>query len=150
MAHRVFWHQNLLWRDACRSKCVFHDLRCALARRSSIQMLYRCAQMCSRSTPVCPNAFPMCSHALSLDARRSRCVSHVLRCALARRPSIQMRFPRAQMHASTTRALNKLSLTLLLQIELDQTSLGTTATARLQSGDSNLLSGVPIGTPLSK
>ena len=50
------------------------------------------AQMRSRSTPVDPNAFPMCSDALSLDPRRSKRVSYVLKCALARRPSIQMRF----------------------------------------------------------
>ena len=55
-----------------------------------MHLLY--SQMCSRSTPVDPNAFSTCSSVLSLDARRSKCVSHVLKCALARRLSIEMRF----------------------------------------------------------
>ena len=38
MAHTVCRHQIVLWLDACRFKCVSYVLRCALARRSSIQM----------------------------------------------------------------------------------------------------------------
>ena len=56
-----------------------------------------CAQMRSHSTPVDQNACSMCSDALSLDARQSKCVSYVLRCALARRLPIQMRILCAQM-----------------------------------------------------
>ena len=56
----------------------------------------------SRSTLVYPNAFPVCSDALSLDARRSKCVSYVLRCVLARRPSIKMRCVCAQMRCRST------------------------------------------------
>ena len=61
--------------DARRSKCIPYVLRCALARRLSIQMHSICAQMRSRSTLVDPNAFPMCSNELSPDACRSKCVS---------------------------------------------------------------------------
>ena len=61
---------NLLSLDARRSKCIFYMLKCALARRESIQMRVLCAQMRSRSTPVDPNVFSMCSCALSLDACR--------------------------------------------------------------------------------
>ena len=48
-------------------------------------------QMRFRSAPVDPIAFPMCSSVLSLDACRSRCKSYVVRCALARQLSIQLR-----------------------------------------------------------
>ena len=64
---------------------------CALARRLSTKMRFQCAQVCSCLTPVYPNAFPMCPDAVSHDTGRSKCISHVLRCALARRPSAQMR-----------------------------------------------------------
>ena len=56
--------------------------RIVFLRCSNLFSLRVC--ICSRSTPVCPNAFPMCSDALSLDARRSKCVAHVLRCVLKR------------------------------------------------------------------
>ena len=67
-------------------------MRCALARRLSIQMCFPYAQMRSRSTRVGPNAFPICSGALSLDACRPKCVSCALNFAFARRLPIQMRF----------------------------------------------------------
>ena len=85
--------------DARRSKCVSYVPRCALARHRLIQMHFPCAQRRSRSTPIDPNAFPMCSNVLSLDACRSKCVSNVLKCALARRLSIQMHFLCAQMRS---------------------------------------------------
>ena len=88
---------NALSLDARLSKCVSYVLRFALAQRPSIKMRFRCAQMRSRSTPAYLNAFPMCSDALSHDACLSKCVSYVLRCALARRPSIQICFQCAQM-----------------------------------------------------
>ena len=88
--------------DACRSKCISYVLRCALARRLSIQMHLLCAQRRSRSTPIDPNAFPVCSNVLSLDACRSKCVSNVLKCALARRLSIQMHLPCARMRSPST------------------------------------------------
>ena len=94
----------LLSLDARRSKCVSHVLRCALARRLSIQTRFSSAQMRSRSTLVNPNAFPVWSDVLSLDACRSKCVSHVIRCAFARRPSIQTRFSSAQMRSRSTPA----------------------------------------------
>ena len=75
--------------DACRSKRFSDTRRCALARRLSIQMLFWYAEMRSGSAPVNQNAFPICSDAFSLDACRPRCISGVLRCALARRLSIQ-------------------------------------------------------------
>ena len=56
-----------------------------------------CVQFHSCSTPVDPNAFPKCSNVFSLNACRSKCVSDVLMCVLARRLSIQMRFLYAQM-----------------------------------------------------
>ena len=58
--------------------------------------------MRSHSTPADPNPFPMCSDALSLDACQSMCVSYVLKCALARRPSIKMRCAYAQMRFRST------------------------------------------------
>ena len=61
-----------------------------------------CAQMRSHWTPVDQNACSMCSDALSLDARQSKCVSYVLRCALARRLPIHMRFIYAQMRSRST------------------------------------------------
>ena len=87
---------DVLSLDVCLSKCVSYVVRCAFARRLSIKMRFLCVQMCSRSTPVYPNAFPMLSVVLSLDACRSKCVSYVFRCALARRPPIKMRFPCVQ------------------------------------------------------
>ena len=88
--------------DACRSKRVSGMLTWALARRSSIQIGFRCAQMRSRSTLVTPmrfrfaemssrstlvhsNAFPMWSDALSPDVCPSKCVSYVVRCAGAQK-----------------------------------------------------------------
>ena len=78
---------------ACRPKCIVDAgsiafverkaLGCALARRLSAQMRFRCAQMCSRSTPVDPNAFPMCSDALSKGFKSA----HVL---LERKKSIRL------------------------------------------------------------
>ena len=93
---------NVLSHEARRSKCVSHVLKCALARRLSIQMRFLCAQMRSRSTPVYPNAFLMCSNVLSLDACRSKCVSGVLKCDPARRLSIQMSFQYVQMRSRST------------------------------------------------
>ena len=83
--------KNVLSLDACRPKCVSYVLKCALARRLSIKTRFLYDQMRSRSTPVNPNAFPMCSNVLSLDACKSKCVSYVLKCVLARSLSIQMR-----------------------------------------------------------
>ena len=77
-------------------------LRCAFARRLSVQMLFRYAQVSYRSALVDPNASPMCSNALSLDACRSKCISDVLKCAFARRLSIQMHFRYAQMRFRST------------------------------------------------
>ena len=88
--------------DACRSKCVSCMFKCALARRPCIQMRFPCAQKCSRLTPVDRNAFLMCSNPLSLDACRSKCVSYVFKCALARRLSIQMRFLCGQVCSRST------------------------------------------------
>ena len=77
-------------------------LRCALARRLSIQMRFRCAQMSSRSTHVNPNEFPKGLNALSLDACQSKCVSCVLGFTFARRLSIQMRLLCGQMRSRST------------------------------------------------
>ena len=68
------------------------EQQCTLDRRPSIQMRLQCAQMRSRSTLVDPNAFPMCSDVLSHDVCQSKCVSCLLRCALARRTLIQIHF----------------------------------------------------------
>ena len=69
--------------------------------------------MCSRPTLVDRNAFPMCSDALPLDARQTKCIFYMLKCALARRPSIQMRFLCAQMYSRSTLAnLNVFSVCL--------------------------------------
>ena len=48
---------------------------------SNLFSLY--AQFCSRSTPVYPNASSVCSNVLSLGARPPKCISHVLKHALA-------------------------------------------------------------------
>ena len=83
------------------------------------QSHFPCARMRSRSTPAGPNAFlvrsdalsfgarrsncfPMCSGVLSLDACRSRCKSYVVRCALARQLSIQLRVLWAQVCSRAT------------------------------------------------
>ena len=95
----VLMCSDVLSLDARRSICVSYVLRCALARHPSVQMRCVYAQMRFRSTPVYPNAFPMCSDSLSLNARRSKCVSDVIKCALARRLSIQMHFLCAQMRS---------------------------------------------------
>ena len=102
MAQRVFRHQILLWLDACRSKCVSYVLRCVLARRSSIQMRFLCAQMRSRSTPVDPNAFPLCSIMLSLDACRPKGDSYVVKCK--RMCSPRMCSPRTKHLAELSQA----------------------------------------------
>ena len=86
-----------LWLDACRSKCDSCVVRCALARRLSIQMRFLCGQMCFRLALVNPNVFLKCSDVLSLCACRSEFVSYVFRCALARRLSIKMCFLCGQM-----------------------------------------------------
>ena len=77
-------------------------LRCAFARRLSIQMRFRCAQMSSRSTLVDPNEFPKCSDALSLDACRSKRVSATLKRALARRLSVKMHVRSVEMRSRST------------------------------------------------
>ena len=76
--------------DTSQSKCFSDTLKCALARHLSIQMHFGYDQMRSHSTPVDPNEFRIHSNALSLDACRSKCFSDTLKCALARRLSIQM------------------------------------------------------------
>ena len=67
-------------------------------------MPFRCAQASSCQTLVDPIEFPKCLDALSLDAGRSKCVSDVLKCALARRLSIQMLFLCAQTRSRSTPA----------------------------------------------
>ena len=57
------------------------------------------AQMCSRSTLVCPNAFALCSNELLLDACRSKCLSDMLRRALALRLSSRMHFWSVEMRS---------------------------------------------------
>ena len=92
---------RLLHLDTFLSRYGSSDFRTqsALARRPPIQMRVLCPQMRFRSTPADASACPMCSDALSLDGCRSTCVSCVLRCALARRLSVQMSFLRAQMRS---------------------------------------------------
>ena len=93
---------NALALDACQPKCISGILKYALARRLSIQMRFQSVEMRSRPTPVDPNACPIRPNALSLDACQSKCVSGVLKCALARRLSIQTRFRYAQMRSRST------------------------------------------------
>ena len=85
--------------SACRSKCISHTLRCALARRPPIRVHAREVQTRSRSALVNPNASPLCLDALSLDERRPKRVSYVSGCALTRRLSIRMRFRYARIRA---------------------------------------------------
>ena len=80
-----------------RFECVSYVLRCAFTRRLPIQLRFPYAQMCFRSTAVNPNAFSMCSSVLSPDICRSKRVFYMLKCALARRSSIQTRFLCSQM-----------------------------------------------------
>ena len=93
---------NALSLDAGRSKCISGVFRFAFARQLSIQMRFRYAQMSSRSTPVDPIELPKCLNALSLIAGRSKCVSGVLRRALAGCLPFQMPFVCCQMHSSST------------------------------------------------
>ena len=93
---------NALALDACRPKCISGVLKYALAQRLSIKMRFRSVEMRSRSTPVDPNAFPIRSDAFSLDARRPKCILGMLKYALARRPSIQMRFRSVEMRSRST------------------------------------------------
>ena len=65
-----------------RSRSTLVD-RIVFLIRSNICSL--CVHFLSRSTPVNQNAPSFCSNVLSLDARRSKCVSYVLKGALARR-----------------------------------------------------------------
>ena len=74
----------------------------ALDRHLPTQMHFLNIDMRSRSTPGDPNAFLTLSNALSLDARRAKCISGVLKNALARRPSIQMRFRSVEMSSRST------------------------------------------------
>ena len=46
---------NVVSLDTCRPKCISGVLKCALARRLTIQMPFWHSQMRSRSTPVEPN-----------------------------------------------------------------------------------------------
>ena len=73
---------NVLSHHARRSKCGSYVLKCALARRPSVQMRFLYAELWSRSTPVDPNALPRCSNVLSLDACRFKicflCVSKAM------------------------------------------------------------------------
>ena len=62
----------------------------AFDRRLSTQMHFGSAEIRSRSTHGNQNAFRIRSNALSLDACRPKCISEVLKYALARRLSIQM------------------------------------------------------------
>ena len=64
--------------------------KCALARHLSIQTTLLRAECYYRSTPVDQKACPACSSLLTPNACRSRCISCLIRCALARAPSIQM------------------------------------------------------------
>ena len=84
----VLIHKHLI----CAKRCPRSTLvnRIVILICSNICLLY--VHFRSRSTPVDPNAFPICSTVFSLDVCRSKCVSYVLRCVLARRLSIQMRF----------------------------------------------------------
>ena len=63
-----------------------------------------CSHVRSRSTPVDKKACSICSNVLSLDARRSKCVFYMLKCALARRSSIELRLLYAQMCSRSTLA----------------------------------------------
>ena len=85
-----------------RFECVFYVLRCTLARPLPIQLRFPYAQMCSRSTAVHPNAFSMCSSLLSLDICGSKRLFYMLKCALARRSSMQTRVLCAQMRSRST------------------------------------------------
>ena len=89
----VLIHKHLICAQN-RSRSTLVD-RIVFLIRSNICSL--CVHVLSRSTPVDPNACPIRSYVLSLDACRSKCVSYVLRCVLARRLSIQMRFLHARM-----------------------------------------------------
>ena len=88
--------------DACRPKCISGVLISDLARHQPIQMRFRSLEMSSRSTSVDPNAFPIRANELSPNACRHKCFSIVLKDALARRVSVQMPFPYAQMCSHTT------------------------------------------------
>ena len=81
---------------------AFDTLKCAPARRLSSQMHFGIAEIRFRSTLVDPNAFLTLSNALALGACRAKCFSGMLKCALARRPSIQRRLRSADMRSRST------------------------------------------------
>ena len=78
--------------DPRQSECVVYVPGCVFVRRLSIQTRFMHAGVRSRSTHTDPNAFPTCLNALSLNTRRSKHFFRMLKCALARPQSVQMRF----------------------------------------------------------
>ena len=88
--------------DACRPKCISGVLKYALARRLPIKINFRSVETRSRSTPADPNAFPTRSDAFSLDARRPKCILGMLKYALARCLSIQMRLRSVETRSRST------------------------------------------------
>ena len=81
---------------------AFDTFKCAPARRLSSQMHFGVAEIRFRSTLVNPNAFLTLSSALALGACQAKCFSGMLKCALAWRPSIQMRLRSADMRSRST------------------------------------------------
>ena len=98
-------HSNALPLDACRPKCISGMLKYALARRLSIQKLnltsdtFKFALARRLSTQM---QFGIAKDTPNLGARRSKRVSGMSKCALARRPSIQTRFRYAQTRSRST------------------------------------------------
>ena len=78
-APSVLPHARLLYAQN-RFRSTFVD-RIVFPTCSNLFSLY--AQICSRSTFVDPNASSTCSNVLSLGARQPKCISHVLKGALA-------------------------------------------------------------------
>ena len=105
----------------------------AFARCLSLHMHFLYVEIWFRSTPADPNAFPLCSNVLSPDACRSKCMSCVLRCAIARRPSIQMCFLCAHMRSRPFQISMNLytSDTIFARIWIRSCSSSDTATVSL-------------------
>ena len=80
---------------------VSDTLKCALARRLSIQTTFLRAECYSRSTRADPNVCPIYPKVLSPDTCRSRCISYLFKCALTRPPPTQICVPCVRMCSRT-------------------------------------------------
>ena len=86
--------------DACRAeRAIGADTPASLMWSKSLSLD---AHRSNCVSDMFKSILVVCSYLLSLDARRSKCAVCLLKCALARRPPIQMRFLCAQRRSRST------------------------------------------------